>query len=125
MSHLTDSADEDLLNLVGLALALWGGVLGVDLLPVQGVGRDGEDALNSLGGSEGDEAEAAAPLELGKRNNVGKMCYSVVYYKWSFTFITFNGMIYGIHCSAYYSPHSFPLLTMFRLYIFNVPTAAQ
>ena len=64
---LADAADEDLLGLVGLALALRGGVLGVDLLPVEGVVWHGEDTLHGVGGGEGDEAETTAPLLRTKR----------------------------------------------------------
>ena len=39
-------------------------MLGVDLLPVQAVGRDRQDPVDSLRVGEGDEAEASAPLEM-------------------------------------------------------------
>ena len=60
---LTDAADEDLLGLVGLALALGRGVLGVDLLAVEAVRGDAEDAVDRVRRGEGDEAESAAPLQ--------------------------------------------------------------
>ncbi len=62
-SSLADAADEDLLGLVGFALALGGGVLRVDLLSVEGVGADDEDAFDGVRRREGDEPESAAPLK--------------------------------------------------------------
>ena len=60
---LTDAADKDLFGLVGLALALGRGVLRVDLLSVETVRGDAEDAVDRVRRGEGDEAESAAPLQ--------------------------------------------------------------
>ena len=62
-SNLTDAADEDLLGLVGLALALGRGVLRVDLLPVEAVRGHAQHAVHRVRRGERDEAEAAAPLQ--------------------------------------------------------------
>ena len=62
-SNLTDAPDEDLLGLVGLALALGRGVLRVDLLPVEAVRGHAQHAVHRVRRGERDEAEAAAPLQ--------------------------------------------------------------
>ena len=62
-SNLTDAPDEDLLGLVGLALALGRGVLRVDLLPVEAVRGHAQHAVHRVRRGERDEAEASAPLQ--------------------------------------------------------------
>lgn len=61
---LADAAHEDLLGLVGLLGPVLGrGVLGVDLLAVQRVDGHLEHVVHAVRLGEGDEAEAAAPLQ--------------------------------------------------------------
>ena len=59
---------KDLLGLAVLALALGRGGLGVDLLAVENVAGDGEDAVHSLRVGEGDESETSASLKVNKLN---------------------------------------------------------
>ena len=60
---LTDSPHKNLFGFIRLALGLGRGVLGVDLLAVEAVRGDGQHPVHGVGVGEGDEAEAAAPLQ--------------------------------------------------------------
>ena len=61
---LTDSANKNLLRLVGLRFWLWSRVLWVDLLSIEGVGGHRKDPVHCFRCRESDEAEASAPLKI-------------------------------------------------------------
>ena len=60
---LAHSSNKDLPRLGLFALGFWCGRLRVDLLAVKEVRGDGEDFLQGGRSTEGDEAEASAPLK--------------------------------------------------------------
>ena len=70
---LTDSANKNLLRLVGLRFWLWSRVLWVDLLSIEGVRRNWKNSIHGFWGRKRDETEASAPLKEKNLLRMGNM----------------------------------------------------